>query len=213
MIEDEKVMAEKYDQDAEASGWLGPEVAFGLVYKYIKPGETILDIGIGTGLGALLFHKAGLNVTGMDISEEMLAACRRKGFAMDLKRHDLRVTPYPYGEASIDHVASVGVFNFFDNLDQIFSEVSRILRRNGLFIFVVADRNSEEKSEVIVGREHTGSDTTVTMYRHSTEQIEGWLKGNAFRLMDSLKFTVYMDRAKKIKFPAKAYLVRKKMRA
>lgn len=209
MSSNEKTMMEKYDQEASATGWLGPEIAFGLACKYIKPGQTILDIGIGTGLGAILFHKAGLNVFGMDISDEMLAACRSKGFATDLRKHDLRTTPYPYEEASIDHVVCVGVFNFFDNLNQIFNEVGRILRNNGVFVFVVGSRNSNEKPEVIVGPEHTGSDTTVIMYRHSTEQINRWLADHAFQFIQSLEFSVYMDRERKVVLPAKAYLARK----
>jgi hypothetical protein len=43
---------EAYDDEAEATGWFGPEVAFGLMYKYIQPGQPVLDIGIGTDLGS-----------------------------------------------------------------------------------------------------------------------------------------------------------------
>ena len=52
-----RAMVEAYDEEAEATGWLGPEVAFGLAYKYIQPGQSILDIGIGTGFGSILFAK------------------------------------------------------------------------------------------------------------------------------------------------------------
>jgi len=205
----EEAMVKKYDQEASATGWLGPEVAFGLAFKYVNPGETVLDIGIGTGLGAVLFHKAGLNVSGMDVSADMLAACRSKGFATALKQHDLRTTPYPYAEASIDHVICVGVLNFFEDLSQLFGEVRRILRTDGVFAFVVADRDPTENPKVIVGSEHTGSDATVTMYRHSTEQINTWLADNALQLVQTLEFTVYMDRDRSAKFPAKVYLARK----
>ena len=68
-----------YDKQAEVSGWFGPEVVFGLAYTHVHPGQTILDIGIGTGLGSVLFRKAGLKIHGMDISPEMLDTCRRKG--------------------------------------------------------------------------------------------------------------------------------------
>ena len=209
MPNDEKTIVEKYDQEANATGWLGPEVAFGLAYKYVNPGQTVLDIGIGTGLGGILFHKAGLNVFGMDVSDEMLAACRSKGFVTALKQHDLRTTPYPYAEASIDHVVCVGVLNFFEDLSQLFSEVSRILRKDGVFVFVVGNRNSSEKPEVVVGSEHTGLDATVTMYRHSAEQINMWLADNALQLIQSLEFTIYMDRDRSARFPAKVYLARK----
>jgi|GEM_PF-5571654 len=74
------VMVTGYDEEAEATGWFGPEVAFGLAYAHVHHGQSILDIGIGTGLGSALFKKAGLQVHGMDISPEMLEACRKKGF-------------------------------------------------------------------------------------------------------------------------------------
>ena len=74
---DTKLVA--YDKEAEASGWYGPEVAFGLAFKYVLPGQSILDIGIGTGLGSVLFRKAGLDVHGMDISSKMLDVSRSKG--------------------------------------------------------------------------------------------------------------------------------------
>jgi hypothetical protein len=45
------------DKEAEASSWFGPEIIFGLSYKYIKAGEKIIDIGIGTGLSSFLYFK------------------------------------------------------------------------------------------------------------------------------------------------------------
>ena len=86
-------LASHYDSKAEEYNWRGPEVVFGLSYSFVNPGESVLDIGIGTGLGSALFHKAGLHVYGMDVSTEMLDACRSKGFATDLKKHDLGSTP------------------------------------------------------------------------------------------------------------------------
>lgn len=72
-VEDQNnAMIAAYEDEAEACGWFGPEVAFGMAYKYVQPGQSILDIGIGTGLGSVLFRKAGLKVYGMDISPKML---------------------------------------------------------------------------------------------------------------------------------------------
>jgi predicted TPR repeat methyltransferase len=202
-------MAEGYDEGAEASVWLAPEVAFGLAYIHVEPGQSVLDLGIGTGLGSILFHKAGLRVHGMDISKEMLDVCQRKGFTADLQQHDLCVTPYPYTRGSMDHAVCVGVLNFFEDLRPVFREVGRILRDGGLFVFVVADRNAAEQSRMIVGPEHTQADVHVTMYRHSVEQIEGWLQGSGFGMERSLEFVVYMDRRATVSLPAKAYLARK----
>jgi predicted TPR repeat methyltransferase len=209
MAYDENSMVDQYDQEASAVGWLGPEVAFGLAYKYVTPGQTILDIGIGTGLAGMLFHKAGLRVLGMDVSPEMLAACRSKGFPAGLKQHDLRTTPYPYEEGSIDHAVCVGVLNFFEDLNPVFEEAGRILRNGGVFVFVVGDRSPSEEAEMTVDSEHTGSGAPVTMYRHSAEQISMWLADSGFRPLQSLEFAVYMDRGRSARLPARAYLAQK----
>jgi len=202
--------AEHYDDEATASGWFGPAVVFGLAFAYTKPGQAILDIGIGTGLGSMLFHKAGLSVTGMDISDEMLDACRNKWCAARLVRHDLTVAPYPFGDDTFDHAVSTGVFQFFLDLDLVCRETGRIVREGGIFVFVTGDRSEEEDAEVVVGPEYTGTGHSVTMYRHSIREVTGWLEKNGFLLVDTLEFSVWMDRERTARLPARAYLAQKR---
>jgi ubiquinone/menaquinone biosynthesis C-methylase UbiE len=197
-----------YDEEAEASGWFGPEVVFGLAYKHVQPGQSILDIGIGTGLGSVLFRKAGLRVHGMDISPKMLDACRSKGFTA-LQLHDLTSPPYPYDSASMDHAVCAGVMNFFSDLSTVFGEAARILRRDGLFGFVVVDSVEGDTHEIKVGPEHTKSEKTVMIYRHSPRQVYAWLEKYGFELVRTLAFTVFMDQERTRSIPAKAYLARK----
>lgn len=198
-----------YDEEAEATGWYGPEVAFGLMYVHVQSGQSMLDIGIGTGLGSILFLKAGLEIHGMDISPQMLDACRRKGFS-SLHLHDLSKTPYPFDSESLDHAVSTGVFNFFNDLSPVFQETNRILRKGGLFAFVVGDRSENEAHSVEVGVEHTNSEQTVTMYLHSPKQIEELITRYSFEPLRNLSFTVFMDRERTKSMPARSYLVRKK---
>jgi len=205
-------LASRYDSDAEEYDWRGPEVVFGLTYSFVNPGESVLDIGIGTGLGSVLFHKAGLHVYGMDVSTEMLEACRSKGFAVDLKNHDLTLESYPYGEASLDHAVCLGVLHFFRDLRIVFTEVSRILRDNGIFAFVVGDRQPGDESRFVVGREDTGADSSVAMYRHGMEEIKSLLNGNHFELVRCLEFPVSMDRERNKTSRAKAYAARRRKR-
>ena len=198
-------MGTVYDDAAEASGWYGPEVVFGLSYKFVRPGQTVLDIGIGTGLGSVLFRKAGLIIHGMDNSPQMLDACREKGFS-SLQEHDLSEAPYPYDAESMDHVVCVGVLNFFSDPGLVFREASRVLRAGGLFIFVVCDREGGEDHEITVEAEHAGSDKAVTMYRHGADQIDAWMNESGFELARSLGFTMFMDQERIMSMPAKAYL-------
>lgn len=205
-------MASEYDRKAEEYDWRGPEVVFGLSYAFVNPGESVLDIGVGTGLGSILFHKAELHVYGIDISTKMLEACKSKRFATDLKEHDLTVEPYPYDAASMDHAVCLGVLNFFRDLRPVFRQVARVVRDNGVFAFVVGDRAAGEEAEFMVGPEHTQSDSTVTMYRHGMEEITSLLKDNDFELLRCLEFPVPMDRERTEVLRAKAYVARRKRR-
>jgi len=203
-----KEMVEGYDEEAEATGWLGAEVAFGLMYRHIQPGQSILDIGIGTGLGSVLFKKAGLRVYGIDRSPEMLDACRGKGIT-ELTRHDLLAPPYPYGSGSIDHAVCIGVLHFFGDLSPVFGEAARILRKGGFFAFTVSDRSEDEPAEIVVGPENSKTGGPVTMFRHAPGQIGEWAGKSGFTLPRSLLFTAYMNRERTKPILIRLFLARK----
>lgn len=198
-------MAEQYDKDKETHRWNGPNVILGLSFGYIEPGQSILDIGIGTGLGSFLFHKAGLKVYGMDMSSEMLAVCKNKGIAEELKIQDLTKTPYPYGESSINHAICVGVLNHFDNIEPVFSEAARILKDKGIFGFIVADRKNDENAMFEV--QHAGS--YHKMYRHSFEQIHAYTEKSGLQILRELEFLVPEHNESKKAKTLKAYIAGK----
>ena len=208
--EEDLEMAEGYDEAAGASGWQGPSLIFSLLSKDIRPGQALLDIGIGTGLGSGPFFEAGLHITGMDLSAKMLNACQKKGITNRLIRHDLTEFPYPFGDRSFDHVISTGVFQFFPDLDPVFCEVARILQEGGRFAFVTGDRSAEEPFEIVAGPEQTGTGTSVTMYRHTREQVTHWLEKSGFVPENTVQFTVWMDEAQSKHFPARAFVARKR---
>ncbi len=197
-----------YAEEAEATGWFGPEVVFGLFYTYVQTGQSMLDIGIGTGLGSDLFRKTGLKIYGMDHSPQMIEACRSKGISA-LRLHDLSKQPYPYDSESINHAVCTGVMNFFKDLSPMFKETTRIIQTGGFFGFVVGDRGDNETCELIVGEEHTHSSESVTMYLHSPAEIDQWMSNNKLVLVRSLAFTVYLDRKQTKNMQARAYLAKK----
>lgn len=205
----DREQAKTYDDAAKKIDWQGPSRIFDLLSPHTLPGQAVLDIGIGTGLGSEPLFRAGLRITGMDISGSMLAACRKKGVAECLVRHDLTIFPYPFGDKSFDHAISTGVFQFFSDLDGVFREIARILPEGGRFAFIVGDRSYEQPSEIIAGPEQTGTDTSVTMYCHTEGQISGWLEKNGFRLKQSVLFAIWMDERHTKEFPARAYLAQK----
>ena len=201
-------MVAAYDRDAEASGWYGPEGVFGLTYTYIEPGQSMLDIGIGTGLSSVLFRKAGLIVHGMDNSQQMLDACRNKGFTA-LQMHDLTMKPYPYDSGCMDLVVCTGGFNFFKDLSPAFDEAGRILRKGGLFGFVIATRAENQANEITIRADQAKTDYPVTLYLHHPQEIDHLIDRYKFRIMRSLSFTMNLDQKKTKTLHAKAILVDK----
>lgn len=144
------------------------DVLFGLSYEYIKHGESLLDVGIGTGISSALFHQAGLQVYGIDGSGEMLRICRDKGLTVELTERDLLAFPWPYQNGVFDHVISCGVFHFIRDLNRIFKEVSRIQKIGGTFAFTVLIED-----EKLFGKSnyHMRVEDGLSVYSHKTDYI------------------------------------------
>lgn len=127
--------AAEYDQQMQAYACYLPEVLFGLCFDALQPGQRLLEAGIGSGLAGGLFARAGLEVHGFDFSPAMLEICRTKGFAADLKLHDMQQIPWPYADGVFDHLVCCGVFHFIPEFESIFLEVRRLLCDGGWFAF------------------------------------------------------------------------------
>ena len=174
----------EYDKNAEKAKWLDPAIVFGMAYRFVKPGDHLLDIGIGTGLSSQLFYKAGVEIYGIDFSPKMLACCRSKKLAKDLKEHDLSTTPYPYGADSMDHAVCTGVTHLLKDMAPIFQELGRILKPGGIFAFVVPDCR-EDEPRVIRMDSHDSPREKITFFSYSRMHIN--------RLLDLFGFTRIFD--------------------
>ena len=166
--------ASTYDSQAKEYESYAHEVLFGMCYEFIRTGDSILDLGIGTGLSSINFARAGLHVYGMDASERMLDECRKKGFAKELKQHSIEKTPLPYEGNRFSHVISCGVFHFFAELKPFFKEASRLLQPNGIFAFTIASPSQKEMNSVSIDKAkhvEVRSDWGVSIFKHSDSYI------------------------------------------
>ncbi len=127
--------AQNYDQYVTQGSWHSPEILFGLSYEFLKPGEKILDIGVGTGLSARPFVKMGLTVYGIDHSPEMVEVCEKKKLVRELKLVDISKEKFPYQNQYFHHVIASGLFHLTGDLDHVFKEVCRVMAKGGLFVF------------------------------------------------------------------------------
>lgn len=107
----------------------------------IPVGATVIDVGCGAGTDLLLAaHAVGPRgrAIGIDMTEGMLgraeAAARAAGLAnVELRRGD--ALELPLESASADVVISNGVLNLAPDKRRAFSEVLRVLRPGGRFLY------------------------------------------------------------------------------
>lgn len=163
-----------YDSQAKQYNSYGAEVLFGMCYEYIQPGDSLLDIGIGTGLSSVLFAKAGLNITGLDGSLEMLKECKKKRFAQELKQYNIRDIPLSYSDNAFSHIVCCGVLHFFNDLLPTIKEAYRMLRPRGIFAFTIASLTVKDTgSDCEKMPEYIEVPTTwgVPIFKHSDKYI------------------------------------------
>jgi len=102
----------------------------------LQPGETVLDLGSGAGLDAIIASWAvGLEgkVIGVDFNPSMCqkaqAHAAATGGSMDCHQGTMEAIPVP--DASIDVVISNGVINLSFRKRKVIQEMFRILRPGG----------------------------------------------------------------------------------
>jgi predicted TPR repeat methyltransferase len=164
--------AADYDAQVRAYDCHIADLVFGLCYEFIRPGQSLLDSGTGSGLSAQPFARAGLQVSGMDFSPAMLEICWAKGFFADLKQHDLTTTPWPYPAAHFDLLVACGVFHFVPELDSILVEAARLLKPGGLFAFTTRCPTADLQGERYA--HHLAGDFEV--FSHAQDYIGALLK-------------------------------------
>jgi ubiquinone/menaquinone biosynthesis C-methylase UbiE len=105
----------------------------------IRPGERVLDVATGTGITAVAARQHGANVTGVDLTPELLAVARRKaieeGFGdIDFREGDAEALPF--ADASFDVVLSTCGHMFAPDQAKVAAELARVTRPGGRTVFL-----------------------------------------------------------------------------
>jgi ubiquinone/menaquinone biosynthesis C-methylase UbiE len=122
------------DRDAYVRSYLG-----GLE---VKPGDTVLETSVGTGLNFKYLPK-GAKLTGLDLSAEMLANCQT-----NLRRWQMEADLYlgnaetlPFCDNSFDAVFHTGGINFFSDRGKAIREMIRVAKPGS--VILIADETEE----------------------------------------------------------------------
>ena len=102
-----------------------------------RPGDRVLEVGVGTGL-SLPMYPAGVHVTGIDLSSEMLAQAHEKIRAERLANAavcEMNAEQMAFPDGTFDKVVAMYVASTVPNPERLVAEMRRVCRSDaGIFI-------------------------------------------------------------------------------
>jgi SAM-dependent methyltransferase len=103
----------------------------------IKPGQRVLDVACGTGVVAVTAAGRGAQVTGLDLTPELLAVARENArvAAVEVDWREGDVEQLPFEAAAFDVVVSQFGHMFAPRPDVAIREMLRVLKPGGVIAF------------------------------------------------------------------------------
>jgi phosphatidylethanolamine/phosphatidyl-N-methylethanolamine N-methyltransferase len=103
----------------------------------IQPGDRVLEVGVGTGL-SLPEYPAGVHVTGIDVSPEMIAIGQERVTELGLPNTilaEMDAENMVFADGQFDHVVAMYVLSVAPHPDRVVDEMRRVCAPGGdLFI-------------------------------------------------------------------------------
>jgi SAM-dependent methyltransferase len=169
-----------------------PDEAGTFLFSLLRPGDTVLDIGAGTGTTAIALAERGVVVTALEPDREMYAML----LSRLSRRHDIgaRLTPVPKGAgfdtlASYDLVCSFSVLHLLrtEEQDALCSFARSRVHSNGRVVLElpVTSPLRAERPLSVVG--------TRTLGRIRVEHLSSMSKGAGGRWLTHWRFATYLD--------------------
>ena len=131
-----------YDQKSHPYGGYPAKLCAYLFQAFgMKKGMKMLEPGCGRGEFLSNFEKLGLEVIGVDISEE----AQNFGHQFDVLQCDVESEPLPFADATFDIIYSKSFIEHLYYPERYLKEAYRVLKPGGLLLTLVPDWESNYK--------------------------------------------------------------------
>ncbi len=123
-----------------------PRIRLGLQKIGIRPGDRIIEVGVGTGLSLPLYPES-CKVVGIDITRKMLTKAKEKKerYGFDhVSLFEMDAENMSFADNSFDHAVVPFIVSVVPNPVRMMSEIKRITKNNGKIIVInhFSSRNS-----------------------------------------------------------------------
>lgn len=105
----------------------------------VRAGERVLDVATGTGITAIAARERGAQVTGIDLTPELIEVARAKAAATGFTDIDFRegdAENLSFADGSFDVVLSTCGHMFAPDQERVASELARVIRPGGRVVFL-----------------------------------------------------------------------------
>jgi ubiquinone/menaquinone biosynthesis C-methylase UbiE len=131
----------------------------------IKPGDSVLETSVGTGLN-FKYLPGGIQRAGLDLSAEMLVNCQAnlRRWEMDADLFLGNAESLPFADASFDVVFHTGGINFFSDRAKAIREMIRVAKPGSLML--IGDETEEH-----VKNAYEKGPITSRYFKHRKEAV------------------------------------------
>ena len=140
----------------------------------IKPGDKILEVGVGTGINASLYPKH-CQVTGIDFSALMLEKARervvKKGVT-NIRLHEMDAANLTFADSSFDIVYAPYVISVVSDPVRVVNEMRRVCRPGGKIVIL---NHFRSRTPVVARMERAISPFTVHIGFKADLDLSGFL--------------------------------------
>jgi len=119
-------------------GWFYPRIKYAINLLDIKPGDKILEVGIGTGL-SMTTYPSYCEVIGIDLSKEMLKKAEKKRKKYNLKHISLKemdASNLKFEDSSFDTVVAAFMITVVPDPCKVISEIKRVVKKSGKILII-----------------------------------------------------------------------------